>query len=177
MHVPVILKALASLDPKDDGHWTSDGAPRLDVLENVLPGVTREMLRRAAPLFNRKHTDLPDLEAERAAAEEAMREAKDAEDAAAAAKRKAESAKAIVLQHEQQIRDRHTLTRDNQAWVRSQLAEDLKRAARQREIDQAIGAAGGLARAGQHPVERNMAARNKAARRDIIVPVQKKATP
>lgn len=175
MHVQTIFKALATLNPDDDDHWTSDHAPRLDVLEPLLPGVTRDHIRKAAPLFNRQNTELPDLEAERAAAEEAMRVAEDAQRAAVAAKKTADEARAAVVQHSGEIKDKHTLTRQTRGWIKSQLEADASRAAHQKVIDEAVKKAGGMAMVGAHPVERNMATRIRAQRREIVVKTTKKA--
>lgn len=176
MHVQTIFKALETLDSEDDDQWTSDGAPRLDVLEPLLPGVTREHLRKAAPLFNRKNRELPDLAAEREEAERAMREANDAVAAADEAKKKALAAAAVVRAHETEIRDKHTLTRQNRRWLDSQFEADKVRAAHQREYDKVVASAGGHAQIGSHPVEKNMAARNRAARRNLVVPAAPKKT-
>lgn len=50
-----IQGALQELDPTDDGHWTSDSAPRLDVMKDLLDGraVSRQTINEAAPKFNR----------------------------------------------------------------------------------------------------------------------------
>lgn len=51
-----ILEAVKSLSPAVDEHWTTDGLPRLDAVENMLGGsVTRKQLTNAAPDFNRGH--------------------------------------------------------------------------------------------------------------------------
>jgi len=170
MHIQTIFNALKTLDPEDDDHWTTDGAPRLDVLEPLLPAVTRRHLLQAAPLFNRKNPVLPDLEAERAAAEEAMREAKEADIAAAEKRSKAEKALATVKAHEVEIKDNHTLTRQNQHWLQSQLEGDRTRAAHQRQVDAAVRNAGGAHMVGAHPIEKNIAAKVRAGRRNIILP-------
>lgn len=176
MHVQTIFKALESLNPDDDDHWTSDHAPRLDVLEPLLPGVTREMIQRAAPLFNRQHPELPDLAAERLAAEEAMRIAQDAENKALEARKAATAAREVVKSHETEIRDKHTLTRQNRRWIESQFEADRARAAHQRDVDEAVKKAGGPNMIGVHPVEKNMAARIRADRRkDVVINTKKKA--
>ncbi len=174
MHVQTIFKALETLNPDDDDHWTSDHAPRLDVLEPLIPGVTREMLRRAAPLFTRVNPELPDLAAERLAAEEAMRTAQDAENKALEARKAANAAREVVKTHETEIRDRHTLTRQNRRWITSQFEADAARAAHQKNIDEAVKNAGGVNMIGVHPVEKNMAARIRADRKkDIVLPKKK----
>lgn len=176
MHVQTIFQALESLNPDDDDHWTSDHAPRLDVLEPLLPGITREMIRQAAPLFNRLKPELPDLAAERAAAEDAMRIAQDAENKALEARKAATAATATVKNHEAEIRDRHTLTRQNRRWITSQFEADRARAAHQKNIDDAVKNAGGLNMIGVHPVEKNMAARIRAERKkDVVINTKKKA--
>ena len=49
-----ILEALLGLSPGNDEHWTADGLPRLDAVENLLgTSVTRKQLTNAAPDFNR----------------------------------------------------------------------------------------------------------------------------
>ena len=49
-----ILEALLGLSPDNDEHWTADGLPRLDAVENLLgASVTRKQLTNAAPDFNR----------------------------------------------------------------------------------------------------------------------------
>lgn len=49
-----ILEALLGLSPSNDEHWTADGLPRLDAVENLLgANVTRKQLTNAAPDFNR----------------------------------------------------------------------------------------------------------------------------
>jgi hypothetical protein len=175
MHIQTIFKALETLDPENDGHWTTDGAPRLDVLAPLLPAVTRAHITQAAPLFNRKNPVLPDLAAEREAAEAAMRDAAEADVQAAEKRKVAQKAAQLVQKHEAEIKDRHTLTRQNQAWLKSQLQADATRAAHQRQVDQAVLNAGGMGQVGMHPVERNIAARNKAARRNIVIPAKKTA--
>jgi hypothetical protein len=55
-----IPTALASLDPLDDTHWTTDGAPRLEVLTAKLGfAVTRQQARAAAPEFSRERPTVP----------------------------------------------------------------------------------------------------------------------
>jgi hypothetical protein len=49
-----ILEALALLDPKNDGDWTGDGLPRLDVLKVG----TRAQVTAAAPNFTRGNPTL-----------------------------------------------------------------------------------------------------------------------
>lgn len=50
-----ILAALAQLDPLDDDHWTSDGAPRIDAVEKILGGdVSRKEVVEAAPKLTRE---------------------------------------------------------------------------------------------------------------------------
>ncbi|UFK26672.1 hypothetical protein [Roseobacter phage RDJL3] len=49
-----ILEAVRSLDPQNDEHWTADGLPRLDAVENLLGGdVSRKAVTNAAPDFTR----------------------------------------------------------------------------------------------------------------------------
>lgn len=55
-----ILSALATLDPLDDSNWTTDGAPRLDVVAAKLgaPQVSRQQVRAVAPEFHRNNPTL-----------------------------------------------------------------------------------------------------------------------
>ena len=51
-----ILEAVMGLSPANDEHWTTDGLPRLDAVENLLgASVTRKQVTNAAPDFNRGH--------------------------------------------------------------------------------------------------------------------------
>ncbi len=48
-------EALAGLDPKNDEHWTSDGAPRLDHLSGIVgEKVKRDQVLAAAPTLTRE---------------------------------------------------------------------------------------------------------------------------
>lgn len=51
-----VKDALQRLDPKDDGHWTSKGQPRVDVLASLsgVTALTRIELEKIAPDFNRE---------------------------------------------------------------------------------------------------------------------------
>jgi hypothetical protein len=51
-----IEEALQALDPKNDAHWTSDGSPRMEVLQELTgnEGLTRKQVREAAPTFTRE---------------------------------------------------------------------------------------------------------------------------
>lgn len=168
-----IIEALKKLDAKLDEHWTVDGAPRLDVLQEQFPGLTRQMVTQVAPLFNRKNPALPDLEAIRDQAEKAQLDAdqavREAEDKSRVAARAASNVAAL----DQPIHDRHRLTRETQAWHKSQLEHDLKRAARQSAFDALLKQSGGIDHVGPHPVERQIAAKNIAARKNIVVQTKK----
>lgn len=74
-----INEALAKLDPNNDGHWTSDGLPRIDTVKMFAsnPALTREDITKAAPDFNR--------ETAKAAADKADQDAKAAQQAASGA--------------------------------------------------------------------------------------------
>lgn len=50
-----IVEALALLNPADDAHWTSDGAPRVEVVKELVgePTLQRQHLIQAAPEFTR----------------------------------------------------------------------------------------------------------------------------
>lgn len=51
-----IQKALAQLDPANDDHWTSDGAPRVDVVSEITgdKSLKRKDITDAAPKFTRE---------------------------------------------------------------------------------------------------------------------------
>ncbi len=55
-----ILEALAALDVEDSDHWTAEGAPKVDVVQEVTGDatLTRAMITEAAPLFSRENTVL-----------------------------------------------------------------------------------------------------------------------
>lgn len=49
-----ILEAVRGLNPQNDEHWTADGLPRLDAVENLLGSdVSRKAVTNAAPDFTR----------------------------------------------------------------------------------------------------------------------------
>lgn len=50
-----ILEALSRLDPNDDAHWTADGAPRVDVMQELtgLKDLSRADIIAVAPEFTR----------------------------------------------------------------------------------------------------------------------------
>lgn len=50
-----ILKALEKLSPADISHWTEDGAPALEIMQEITgnPKLTRDDIQKAAPEFNR----------------------------------------------------------------------------------------------------------------------------
>lgn len=176
MHARQIITALATLDPDDEDQWTEDGAPRLDVLNDLLPAVTRQQIVKAAPLFSQKNPVLPDLDKELAEAEEASASASELKAKAKEAEKRAAAAAHKVQGHDALLRDRHTLTRQNQAWIKSQNEESLKRHQRQQEIDRQLNIAGGTGNVGLHPVERNEAARVRNKRRQpAVIQTQKKA--
>lgn len=170
-----IIEALKQFDTANDAHWTNEGLIRLDVVQQKFPGLTRQMVTAVAPLFTRKNPKLPDLDAIREAAEKA---ALDADEAARVAEEKAVTAKRTATQVaklEEPIRDAHTLTRANKGWLASQLEEDVKRAERQKALDVILSGAGGMQNVGAHPVERAIAQRVVAARKNIVVPAKKQA--
>ena len=53
-----IDEALKALDPKNDEHWTSDGSPRMDKLQELTgnEALTRKQVKEAAPTFSRETT-------------------------------------------------------------------------------------------------------------------------
>lgn len=168
-----IIEALKTLDTAEDKQWTSDGAPRLDVLQKKFAGITRQMITSAAPLFSRTNPALPDLEAMRAEAEKAAVEADNAAIEAKQAEVKARRAAAVVANIETPIQDRHTLARANKTWYEAQIENDRLRATRQDALDNLLGAAGGSDQIGQHPVERAIADKVVRERRNVVVNTKK----
>lgn len=51
-----IQEALQALDPQNDEHWTSDGSPRMDTLQELTgdESLTRKQVREIAPTFTRE---------------------------------------------------------------------------------------------------------------------------
>jgi hypothetical protein len=63
-----IREALSQLDTLNDDHWTSEGAPKIDAVKELLGGpVTRQDIINAAPHFSREN---PIVEEEKSNAEE-----------------------------------------------------------------------------------------------------------
>lgn len=59
-----ILTALTQLDSGDNGHWTDDGLPRVDVIQTIMkdPTVTRKDIKEAALGFARATTQTTEPE-------------------------------------------------------------------------------------------------------------------
>ena len=56
-----ILAALVQLDTDVDAHWTTDGSPRLEALQEILGRVVKRVeVSAAAPLFKRDNLQLPE---------------------------------------------------------------------------------------------------------------------
>lgn len=56
-----IIAALGSLDVDNDEHWTTDGLPRMDTIEDIVKqDLTRADITAAAKGFNRKNSELGD---------------------------------------------------------------------------------------------------------------------
>lgn len=54
-----IIAALGSLDVDNDEHWTTDGLPRMDTIEDIVKqDLSRADITAAAKGFNRKNTEL-----------------------------------------------------------------------------------------------------------------------
>lgn len=65
-----IIAALGSLDVDNDEHWTTDGLPRMDTIEDIVKqDLTRADITAAAKGFNRKNTELGDPAAKDGTAE------------------------------------------------------------------------------------------------------------
>jgi hypothetical protein len=166
MSVAEILKALSRLDVENDEHWTENGAPRLDVVQKLMPGVTREMLVRAAPKFSRRHPEVPDLEAMRQQAQERMAELQRAVAEAKEAEEEGRKDLERIESLHRQVHDSHALTRANQTWIAAQNAVGMQRMERAKLIDALVADAGGAKNIGRHPIEVNTALRIKAARKE-----------
>ncbi len=57
-----IVEALQLLDTKDDAHWTANGLPKMDVINDLVksdPPLTRQQLTEFAPEFTREKPALP----------------------------------------------------------------------------------------------------------------------
>lgn len=54
-----IIDALMMMDSMDDDQWTTDGSPKVDVVNDLgeLEGVTRAQILEAAPKFSRENFD------------------------------------------------------------------------------------------------------------------------
>jgi hypothetical protein len=171
-----VFKVLQKLDPKDDGQWTLDGLPRMDVLADLgVPGMTREQLREIAPLFTRANFELPDLEAKRAERDEKLAKAEEAERLARELRESATEASKEVAKLDRPINDQHSLTRQNQQWLDSQTHVSVARHEIKRHIDAAIKAAGGPKQIGGYPIEINEAARIRTKRRNYTLPQKPEA--
>lgn len=57
-----IIEALLKLDPATDEHWTSDGQPKVDVVQTLASDgtITRKNIIDAAPDFTRSNTKVVD---------------------------------------------------------------------------------------------------------------------
>lgn len=67
-----IREALSQLDTLNDDHWTSEGAPKIEAVKELLGGpVTRQDIINAAPHFSREN---PIVEEEKSDAEEGQGE-------------------------------------------------------------------------------------------------------
>ena len=88
-----IKAALESLDAGNDDHWTSDGLPRVDVVEELVGSdVTRADLKKAAPEFTRTAPNLPGADSVPASNDAQDAEADDDKAKALARMEKAEKA-------------------------------------------------------------------------------------
>lgn len=162
---------ISKLDSDNDDHWTIDGMPRTDVLADLgLPGLTRAQLTDIAPLFTRTNRELPDLEGMAAKAAELTKEANEAEAKAAEARKAATQAQLDAERMNKTIQDSHSLTRQNQQWIKSQNEQQVQRIAKGKQFAEALKLVGGPRAIGEHPVAVNEAARVRAARRNYTLP-------
>ncbi len=67
-----IKEALSQLDPLNDDHWTSDGAPRMDAIEAIVgdKSITRKDVVNAAPDFTREKAGRPSEDDDQSEAQE-----------------------------------------------------------------------------------------------------------
>ena len=72
-----IKAALAQLDPTIDAHWTSDGSPRMDIIQHLSgdASITRKMVTDTDPTFTRKADEADEPTAAVEDAQEPMVEA------------------------------------------------------------------------------------------------------
>lgn len=166
MHAEQILKALATLDVKNDAHWTMDGAPKIDVLKLV--AVTRDHIKKVAPGFCRANPTLPDIEDEQDTARKAREKADALRAEAEEAEVEARMAHDRVQSHIVEIKDAHTLTRQNLAWNACMNRVQMDRARNEDAVLGRIAAGGG--QVGKHPIEVNEAARIRSKRKNIVIP-------
>ena len=100
-------EALASMDALDDDQWTTDGAPKIDtVSELVGEKITRQDIVDAAPEFSKSNMVIPDdVDEEAEAAKLAEPEAEKLAEVEAQEKKDAEEAEATKLAEEAEVED------------------------------------------------------------------------
>jgi hypothetical protein len=141
-----IREKLHTLDPKDDSLWTAEGLPRTSA---VGEGVSRAEITAAAPLFRRTNLNL----SEETFTEDELPETQlEPVEALPPIDRARENQRAI------------------QEYLQSQLKVRKERAARLRDF-YATAKASGLKKSelsliGKSPIDRNIARRNRSARRN-----------
>lgn len=124
-----ITDALAFLDPEDDGNWTQDGLPRMDVMEKLLDNrdLNRQDVTDADPEFNRDKARAMRKEKEDGKQEEAPEaEAQEVEEAEEADTTESLDQEIAELQKERSLLDKEI---DALVALRDKL-EDAKAAGR-----------------------------------------------
>jgi hypothetical protein len=145
MNKEEIREKLHTLDPSDDSLWTAEGLPRTSAVGDV----SRAEITAAAPFFRRTNLTLND---------EGLEDI---------AETQLEPAVGDVLPPADKARENQLAIQD---YLKSQLKARKERAARIRAFYETAKASGmkkgDLALMGKAPIDRNIARRNRTARRN-----------
>ena len=175
-----ILEVLRSLDPQDDNHWTDEGMPKLEVVQNLAGDeeITREMITEAAPLFSRVNpletpdnvsTDAPEepdpaetetkIEIATKEATDADKEVQAAMDKRSAAEKKRDH---LLTEREKSSEPLHVQNqKEIQRFIKSQNQQRVDRAERRRQFLKGMSPQDLQDLAGKAPIDIAMQ-RNKA---------------
>lgn len=174
-----IREALAKLDPANDMHWTSDGSPRMDVVEDLVgdKSIKRADVTAAAPAFTRENpvldpapaaqepsptnpeepTDLDELEARLAEAEARLAEAEAVANAARRRMLDAQRARDAVIEARDRARPVHENQLGIMQFLKSQARIREQRAARMRALQEQMGGVDPRQLNGRAPIDQAMA--------------------
>ena len=190
--VEQIQEVLMELDPQDDEQWTKEGAPRMDILEELLEAdpneLTRADIRKAAPLFNRDNmsldadaeveedepvddqsTDESEPETEEAEAEVGTTEASMVRGSMAELEEELEARKEILAEAEASVVEARKSVEDAQDAVDELIMEKERR---KRENPDRLGLMAHKKRS-LEKYDRQAAARNAAPAEPYIAPVDR----